>query len=225
MEEAFIMPKKYLTFDCYGTLLNENNTYDEIEKLARQIGVDPKRARQRFQTYQDDRNNMHPYLDYDLLTRNNLIHLDYQFGLEHQFEKYFVDVLIAHQNLKPFPEVIETLRTLSDRDYQLIIMSNSSWDVIDKNVQSLKVPFDVWTAEDVHTYKPDLHFFKTVEKEYGFTPENHWHIAEGYDSDIISADKMNWPSIWVNRPQIEASTSIQPTHMVTDLAEALKFLK
>lgn len=225
MKEALIMPKKYLTFDCYGTLLNENNTYDEIEKLARQIGVDPKLAHQRFQTYQDDRNNMHPYLDYDLLTRNNLIHLDYQFGLEHQFEKHFVDVLIAHQNLKPFPEVIETLQTLSDRDYQLIIMSNSSWDIIDKNVQNLKVPFDIWTAEDVHTYKPDLHFFKAVEKEYSFTPENHWHIAEGYDSDIIPADKMNWPSIWVNRPQIKASTSIQPTHTVTDLAATLKFLK
>ncbi len=115
------MSKKYLTFDCYGTLLNENNTYDEIEKLARKIGVDSTLARQRFQNYQDDCNNMHPYLDYDLLTRNNLIHLDYQFGLEHQFEKYFVDVLIAHQNLKPFPEVINTLQTLIDRNYQLIL--------------------------------------------------------------------------------------------------------
>lgn len=219
------MSKKYLTFDCYGTLLNENNTYDEIEKLARKIGVDSTLARQRFQNYQDDCNNMHPYLDYDLLTRNNLIHLDYQFGLEHQFEKYFVDVLIAHQNLKPFPEVINTLQTLIDRNYQLILMSNSSWDIIDKNVQSLKVPFDVWTAEDVHAYKPDLRFFKTVEKEYGFTAQNHWHIAEGYDSDIISADKMNWPSIWINRPQIETPSPILPTHMVSDLTATLNFLK
>lgn len=218
------MSEKYLTFDCYGTLLQENNTYDEIEKIALQVGVDPSIARQRFETYQNDSNNVHPYLDYDLLIRNNLIHLDYQFGLKHQFEKYFVDVMIAHQNLVPFPETIKTLKTLVKRDYHLIVMSNSSWDIIDKNVQKLEVPFDIWTAEDVHAYKPDLHFFETVEKEYGFTSQNHWHLAEGYESDIISTDKMGWPSIWVNRSKASAPSLVQPTHTVSDLTSTLEFL-
>ncbi|RND55702.1 hypothetical protein [Lacticaseibacillus paracasei] len=92
--------EKYLTFDCYGTLLNEEATYAAIETVADKIGVDPRLARQRFITYQDSRDNIHPYLDYAILTRNNLIHLDYQFGLTHQFERYYVDVLIAHRSLK-----------------------------------------------------------------------------------------------------------------------------
>src|SRR5699024_2663180 len=108
-----------------------------------------------------DRNNMHPDLGYSILTRNNLIHLDYQFGLKHEFEKYYVDVLLAHRSLKPFTEVIPTLQKFIDCGYHLIMMSNSSWDIIDVNVKMLKVPFDVWTAEDVHAYKPDLHFFET----------------------------------------------------------------
>jgi len=218
------MTEKYLTFDCYGTLLNEEKTYAEIEKIATKIGVDPKLARQRFITYQDNHDNMHPYLDYAILTRNNLIHLDYQFDLKHEFEKYYVDLLEAHRSLTPFPEVIETLQKFIDKGYKLIMMSNSSWDIIDANAKTLKVPFDIWTAEDVHAYKPDLHFFKAVEEHYHFTPENHWHIAEGYSSDIIPADKMNWPSIWVNRPNNVPSTDILPTHLVSTLDQALQYL-
>lgn len=219
------MSNKFLTFDCYGTLLHEEPTYQAVEKIATKIGVDAKLARQRFETYQNDRNNIHPYLDYAILTRNNLIHLDYQFGLEHEFEKYYVDVLIAHRSLTPFTEVIPTLQSLIDRGYKLIMMSNSSWDIIDANRKMLQVPFDVWTAEDVHAYKPDLHFFKTIEQHYGLTPENHWHIAQGYASDIIPADEMNWPSIWVNRLNESASTKVLPTHMIQTLDQALQYLK
>lgn len=216
--------QKYLTFDCYGTLLDEENTYFEIEKVAQKIGIDPKLARQRFISYQDNCNNMHPYLDYAILTRNNLIHLDYQFDLTHQFEKYYVDVLIAHRNLTPFPEVITTLKQFIERGYKLVMMSNSSWDIIDANAKALSVPFDVWTAEDVHAYKPDLHFFKTISEHYQLTPQNHWHIAQGYRSDIIPAHQMNWPSIWVNRLHDIPSTNIKPTHEVATLDQILPYL-
>lgn len=218
------MVQKYLTFDCYGTLLNEEATYAAIETAAQRIGVDPQLARQRFITYQDNRDNMHPYLDYAVLTRNNLIHLDYLFGLEHQFEQAYVDVLIAHRSLTPFPEVIETLETLRQRGYHLIMMSNSSWDIIPANAAALTVPFDVWTAEDVHAYKPDLHFFKTIEQTYGLTAQNHWHIAQGYRSDIVPADQLNWPSIWVNRDQAQPDCPVQPTHEITTLDQVLPYL-
>lgn len=219
------MSEKYLTFDCYGTLLREEGTYEEIETIANKIGVDPKLARQRFITYQDNRDNMHPYLDYAILTRNNLIHLDYQFNLKHEFEQYYVDLLMAHRNLKPFPDVIPTLQEFIKRGYKLIMMSNSSWDIISANAKTLQVPFDIWTAEDVHAYKPDLQFFNTVDEHYGFTPQNHWHLAQGYESDILATDKINWPSIWVNRPHDKPSTTVRPTHMVSTLDEALQYLK
>lgn len=218
------MSEKFLTFDCYGTLLNEEPTYAAVAAAAQRIGVDPQVARQRFIAYQGNRDNMHPYLDYAVLTRNNLIHLDYQFGLRHQFERAYVDVLIAHRSLSPFPEVIPTLETLRQRGYHLIMMSNSSWDIIPANVAALTVPFDVWTAEDVHAYKPDLHFFKTIEREYGLTPQNHWHIAQGYGSDIVPANQLKWPSIWVNRAQDAPSAAARPTQMVTTLDQALAYL-
>lgn len=215
---------KYITFDCYGTLLQEEGTYAEIARIASQIGVDPQLARQRFTHYQDNRNNMHPYLDYDLLTRNNLIHLDYQFGLQHQFERYYPEVLLAHRQLKPFPEVIATLTELKERGYQLIMMSNSSWDIIPANASALEVPFDIWTAEDVHAYKPDHAFFNTVAAHYDFTNDNHWHVAQGYASDIVPANDLNWRSIWVNREQSQPSAAARPTHEVSTLDAILQWL-
>jgi len=217
------MPK-YLTFDCYGTLLQEAGTYDTIAQLARKIGVDPQLARDRFMAYQTDRNNVHPYVDYDLLTRNNLIHLDYQFGLKHQFERYYVEVLTAHRNLKPFPEVIRTLQALQQRDYHLIMMSNSAWDIIPANAAALQVPFDIWTAEDLHAYKPDLAFFKTVADHYGFTADNHWHIAAGYASDIVPADQLGWKSIWINRDNMAPTTPAVPTYAAATLDQVLQWL-
>lgn len=215
---------KFLTFDCYGTLLNEDGTYNEIERLAEQIGVDQKLARQRFISYQDDRNNMHPYIDYDLLTRNKLIHLDYQFGLEHQFERYYVEVLQAHRELTPFPEVIETLQTFVDRGYKLVMMSNSSWDIIPFNAKTLRVPFDVWTAEDVHAYKPDLKFFRAIEQRYHFNNDNHIHIAQGYDSDVVPCAELGWNCIWVNRDGRKPAGSERPMHEVRTLDEVMQYL-
>lgn len=216
--------QKYLTFDCYGTLLQEEGTCDEIEAVAEKIGVDPQLARKLFIQYQDNRDNLHPYIDYSILTRNNLLHLDYKFNLNHQFEKYYINVLAAQRALEPFSEVVDTLGELINRGYKLILMSNSSWDIIDANAKSLEVPVDIWTAEDVHSYKPDLHFFNTIENEYGLTPDNHWHIAQGYSSDIIPADKLGWPSIWVNRPNDEPTTNIRPTKMVETLDQILEYL-
>lgn len=216
--------QKYLTFDCYGTLLNENKTYEEVEKVASKIGVDPMKARKQFIKFQDDRSNMHPYVDYDLLTRNNLINMDYQFGLKHQFEQYYVDVMEAHRSLVPFPEVVKTLQDFVSNGYKLIMMSNSSWSIIPKNVEALQVPFDVWTAEDVHAYKPDTKFFKIVEQHYGLTNENHIHIAQGYGSDIIPCDEIGWNSIWVNRDNENASQA-KPTYEVHKLDEISGLLK
>ncbi|GEK28659.1 HAD family hydrolase [Furfurilactobacillus siliginis] len=214
---------KYITFDCYGTLLNEAATYDEVAQLAKAIGVDGAQARQAFIEYQDDRANVIPYLDYDLLTRNNLQHLDELFGLTHQFERYFPEVLLAHRQLVPFPEVLATLTTLHERGYHLIMMSNSSWDIIPFNAAVLKVPFDIWTAEDVKAYKPDLAFFNAVAAAYPFTATNHIHIAQGYTSDIMATDQLGWRSVWVNRDH-QHSGAVRPTYEVHQLDEVLPLL-
>lgn len=216
---------KFLTFDCYGTLINTDPLYQWLENLANAVGLDGKAVSAAYDAYEDAPTSVTPYLDYAMLIRQNLKHLDQQFDQKRWFERHYVECLNVHDHLLPFPEVVAILQAWHDQGYQLVIMSNSSWDLMPANLAALQVPFDaVITAEDVQAYKPDLAFFKTVEQQLGLTATNHWHIARGYGSDVVPAEQLGWPMIWVNRGQIQPVGTARPTHMVTDLTAAAKFV-
>jgi len=219
------MVKKYLTFDCYGTLINTDPLYQWLENLATAVGLDPAVVRKTYATYEDDAANVQPYLDYSALVRADLKHLDQTFDQTHFFESHYVECLQVQRNLLPYPDVVPTLMAWHEQGYQLVIMSNSSWDIMPANLIALQVPFDaVITAEDVQAYKPALKFFKAVEQQFDLTEDNHWHIARGYDSDVVPAASLQWPMLWINRNHQQPTTSAEPTHMVADLAAAKQWI-
>ncbi|BDZ31757.1 HAD family hydrolase [Lactiplantibacillus sp. WILCCON 0030] len=219
------METKILTFDCYGTLINTDPLYQWLENLALAAGLETTAVRDAYASYEDDPISVQPYLDYADLVRENLKHLDGMFEQGHFFESHYVECLQVQRQLLPYPDVVPTLQAWHAEGYQLVIMSNSSWDIMPANLAALQVPFDaVITAEDVQAYKPDLKFFKTAERQLGLTAENHWHIARGYESDVVPAATMQWSMIWVNRGKNEPSGSARPTQMVTDLAAAKDWL-
>ncbi|MBJ7522727.1 HAD family hydrolase [Lactiplantibacillus plantarum] len=213
------MTKKYLTFDCYGTLINTEPLYQWVANLGLAVGLDPLTVRKAYATYEDDPASVNPYLDYSTLVRADLKHLDRLFEQRHFFESHYVECLEVQRHLLPYADVIPTLTAWQQLGYQLIIMSNSSWDIMPANIAALKVSFTaVVTAEDIRAYKPALAFFETVQERFKLTADNHWHIARGYESDVVPASAMQWPMIWINRDQRQPTSSERPTHMVTDLA-------
>lgn len=219
------MTTKILTFDCYGTLINTDPLYQWLENLATAVGLDPVKVRTAYENYEDDPASVHPYLDYAALVRADLKHLDQLFGQTHFFESHYVDCLQVQRNLLPFSDVVSILQRWHAAGNQLVIMSNSSWDIMPANLAALQVPFDaVLTAEDVQAYKPDLTFFKAAEQQLGLTADNHWHIARGYQTDVVPAEQLHWPMIWVNRGQDQPAGTARPTKMVTDLAAARDWL-
>ena len=220
------MTTKILTFDCYGTLINTDPLYQWLENLAFSVGLDPKKVRTAYEHYEDSPDSVHPYLDYATLVREDLKHLDQLFEQVHFFESHYVECLQVQRHLLPFPEVVATLQAWQAAGFRLVIMSNSSWDIMPANLAALQVPFDaVLTAEDVQAYKPELTFFKAAEQQFGLTADNHWHIARGYQSDVVPAEQLNWPMIWINRDQEEPSGTARPTKTVSDLTAAKVWLR
>lgn len=219
------MKTKILTFDCYGTLINTDPLYQWLENLALAAGLDPQAVRAAYAGYEDDPVSVQPYLDYADLVRENLKQLDGKFDQQHFFESHYVECLQVQRQLLPYVDVVPTLKAWQAEGMQLAIMSNSSWDIMPANLATLQVPFDaVITAEDVQAYKPDLTFFKAAEQQLGLTKANHCHIARGYQSDVVPAETMDWPMVWVNRGGAEPSGSTRPTKMVADLAAAKDWL-
>lgn len=77
--------------------------------------------------------------------------------------------------------------------------------------------------------KPQLEFFKLVQKKLKLVPEKTVYIGDSYQNDVIGAKTAGWQMIWVNRMKRELPENpfYQPDYTITrhgELAEVLKKL-
>ena len=64
----------------------------------------------------------------------------------------------------------------------------------------MPAPFDEWvTAEEVHSYKPDLTHFRRFAEKTGATRANWIHVANSWVLDMMPAARMGLRSVWVDR--------------------------
>ncbi|HEX2936781.1 MAG TPA: HAD family hydrolase [Bacteroidales bacterium] len=218
------MPKKILTFDCYGTLIDTTPFYNEIKAIGAEQGLDGKQLVELFINYRDKLMFGEPFR---LLSE--IIHM----ALKHCQSELKCNILLpefhrlihVHQHLPAFEEVKPTLARLKQQGYSLVLLSNAQWSIMDFNLKTLEIPFDhVFLAEDVKCYKPNLQFFNhaasCVLKDANF----HAHIAAGFWWDIVPASTLQWNSIWVNRKGFAGLDEYKPYTEITTLDEVLAYL-
>lgn len=217
---------KYITLDCYGTIIDNEPLYAFIKKIANQLELDSESVEKDYITYEKNPENKIPYLDYTTLIHNNLKHLDRIYECNHEFEKHFYDFLKVHEHLHPFPDVVETLMAMEVKNYQLIMLANSSWDIFPSQLAALKVAFSkVYLSEDLNLYKPDLTFFQTVSDDFALPTTKHYHISENFKRDIVPATESGWPSIWINRDEIPVPDAKgKPIAVVNQFSDVLDYI-
>lgn len=215
----------YLTFDVYGTLLNMSSIAETISEIAKENNFDGKKASSMYSTVEDEIMYGEEFVTLDKIVNKSLFWSDTYLN-QNFLQKNYDRVIQAYKDLKPFPDVIESLKELKSRGYTLVIMSNSMDMIMDENKKSLGGIFDKsYLAENVKAYKPRIEFFQFVHKDLDFDNINHTHIANGYWWDIEPATKMNWKyKIWVNRNKMKKSLEFDPQIEVVDLKEALNYL-
>lgn len=221
----FCLSVHYLTFDVYGTLLNMSSISEAISKIAEENNFDPKKAATMYSLTEDEIMYGQEFETLDKVINRSLFWSDTYLN-QNFLQKNYDKVIQAYKNLKPFPDVIESLRELKNRGYTLVMMSNSMNMIMDENKKSLGNLFDKsYLAEQIKTYKPRIEFFQFVHKDLDFDNNNHTHIANGYWWDIEPATKMNWRyKIWVNRNNMKQSSEFDPQVEVYNLKEALNYL-
>ena len=221
----FCLSVHYLTFDVYGTLLNMSSISEAISKIAEENNFDPKKAATMYSLTEDEIMYGQEFETLDKVINRSLFWSDTYLN-QNFLQKNYDKVIQAYKNLKPFPDVIESLRELKNRGYTLVMMSNSMNMIMDENKKSLGNLFDKsYLAEQIKTYKPRIEFFQFVHKDLDFDNNNHTHIANGYWWDIEPATKMNWRyKIWVNRNNMKQSSEFDPQIEVYNLKEALNYL-
>lgn len=173
---------RYITFDCYGTLVSWQMTPKIKEVFGRRL---PPEKTDRFirtcSAYRFDEalGDWKPYRDVicDATRRAAAFcGIEYDEGDGHQLYE-------AIGTWGPHPDVPDGLRALASR-YPLVILSNAADDQIPQNVARLGAPFHrVLTAEQARSYKPRLRAFEFMFEQLDCRPDEIIHVSSDLEYD------------------------------------------
>ena len=205
------MADRWLTFDCYGTLIDwEGGITDALAPLL-PADVDRAALAKRYidveAGLESDR-----YVSYrEILDRAGRALLR-EYGIEGRSP-----LPASLPSWKPFPEVPAALREVRERGYKLAILSNVDRDLLDHSIASLGVAPDLAvTAQDCGSYKPAPGHWERFLREARVTPDDTIHIGASQYHDMRPAAALGFRTVFVDRHGEELTTS--PTRVIPDLS-------
>lgn len=192
---------EFLTFDCYGTLINwEAGLLPILRSILSGHG---KKL--------DDVTMLKLYGDFELRSEQGTFHpyrevlqsVVRRFGAELGFvptEEQTRSLPESLPSWQPWPDTVDALRALKSR-FRLAIISNVDDDLFAATRPKLEVEFDeVITAQQAQAYKPSHKIFELALKRIKLPPERILHIGQSIYHDVIPAQALGLSTIWVNRP-------------------------
>ncbi|HET8998139.1 MAG TPA: HAD family hydrolase [bacterium] len=208
-------PVEWITFDCYGTLIDwESGVSDALSPFlpppvdraglaAQYIAVE---AAVECEGYR-------PYRDVLAAAGARLVE-----SLGHPLPPGRERVLPnSLGSWRPFPEVPEALRALRLGGYRLAILSNVDRDLLAASMIHLGIEPDLAvTAEDCQSYKPAPGHWRRFQALSGAEPSSTIHVAASLFHDIGTAASLGYRTVFVNRHDA-AVTGVAPTRVVRDL--------
>lgn len=180
---------RYITFDCYGTLI-----YFQMTPVARTLYADRVGAEAMeafcadFSAYRLDEvlGAWQPYRD---VVEQSLRRTCAKWDVDYR-DSDAATVYAAVPTWDPHPDVIEPLTRVAE-EYPLVILSNSMTDLIPHSVARLQAPFHAaYTAEEAQAYKPRMRPFEYMLDRLGCGPEDILHCSSSFRYDLMTAHDM-----------------------------------
>jgi len=180
---------KYITFDCYGTLIRFR-----MGDMARELFVDRISAADMeqfvadFSAYRLDE-VLGAWKPYAEVIRNSVMRSCKRWKIEYR-DADSQAIYAAVPTWGPHADVPEPLARIA-KEIPLVILSNASDDQIHDNVAMLGAPFHaVFTAQQAQAYKPRLQAFEYMLDQLGCGPEDILHVSSSLRYDLMSADDL-----------------------------------
>ena len=223
MVASFVLKFQYLTFDCYGTLIDwKKGIESHLGKLLRKNGVVPKEKI--FPIYvkleAEEEGDSKSYRE---VLKNTATRIASHFGMsvpEEQAEEFAESV----PYWTPFSDTTETLKELGRRGYERVILSNVDRDLLRETIQRNGLEVDGFiTAEDVRSYKPAVGHWNAFLERYRASKESTLHIAQSLYHDVLPATKLGFDVAWINRYG-EGNEGASPKYAFNDLKSLLRIL-
>ncbi len=178
---------KYISFDCYGTMINFQMKEKMEELFADRVSAEKMpQFTTDFARYRLDE-VMGDFRPFDEVLCNAVERTCRRWGVECR-ENEGLEFYKAVPTWNPHPDVPNALAKLAT-EYKLVILSNSMNDLIPHSVEKLGAPFHrVYTAEQAQAYKPRLQAFEYMIDQLGCNPEDILHVSSSMRYDHLSAD-------------------------------------
>lgn len=194
---------EWLTFDCYGTLIQwDEGLKAVVADILRDKGehaVDVDRLIQVYDRHEHRLEQIPPYRPFRELSTQGLQLALEELGLTSDPQDS-QRLASAIPRMPPFREVIATLAQLKAMGFKLCIVSNTDDDIIAGNVAQLGGHIGrVITAQQAGAYKPDPRLFDYAHQQLGVTREQVVHICASPMLDHTAARDMHFRCVWIDR--------------------------
>ena len=193
----------WLTFDCYGTLIQwDEGLLDAVNQiLAKQsvTTVDADTLIKVYDKYEHELEQTPPHRSFRDVAGTSLAMAMKELGLSYQ--QYDIEILTSGiSQMPPFPEVPAALGELKAMGFRICIISNTDDDIIAGNVAQLGGHIDrVITAEQAQAYKPSRKTFAFAHQALGVAQGDIVHICASPHLDLAAARDMGFRCVWIDR--------------------------
>lgn len=214
----------YLTFDCYGTLVDWRNGILSAFAAAAEPGTAPVEPDRLLALHARHEAEVQagPYRSYRQVLTETARRMAADLGLEGAFSSFeFLADSLPRWRL--FPEVDATLSEWRRRGVRLGILSNIDDDLLAATLEQFETRFDLLiTAEQTRSYKPAAGHFERARQQIG---ERRWlHVAQSQFHDIAIAQRLGIPAAWINRLDEPPAAGLRPVATFPELIELGRWL-
>ena len=213
----------YLTFDCYGTLIDWRAGIEA--SLLAAVGDLGIRGQALLDAYvMAEKQQESSYKKYREVLRRTVLSMSGQLGVEvtEEAARKFAGSV---PTWPAYADSAKFLKQMGTKGYKRYILSNVDTDLLSDTISNHGLEVDGFvTAEDVGSYKPNPGHWLRFMKNTGARKEEVLHVAQSIYHDIVPTNEMGIASAWVNRynePMPQGPHPLFVSDSLAHLAESL----
>lgn len=216
------MHARWVTFDCFGTLVDWNTGFTGILR-----GVAGDRVADLLTAYHRHEREVEaerPHRLYKDVLATAVRRAATDIGLS-VTEEQARSLPQRWGSLPVFADVEPALAGLRAAGYRLAVLTNCDDDLFGETQKAFRHPFDlVVTAEQARDYKPSPTHFRRFFRVSGVEMADWVHVACSYFHDIAPARDLGIKRIWIDRDRTGEDRSAATVWLpdASELAEAVQ---
>ncbi len=214
---------RYLTFDCYGTLIDWRAGIERA--LSEALGPLPIQGKELMEAYLSaEKGHEGTYKKYRAVLSETALDLSANFGIKGD-EGAATKFASSVPDWPAFPDTRQALKEMGKKGYRRYILSNVDIDLLRSTIarQGLEVDGYV-TAEEVRSYKPAFGHWLAFMEKTGAKKSETLHVAQSIFHDIVPARKLGIETAWVNRYGERLPSDVEPLFVCDNLSHLVGIL-